>query len=129
MFADDLIEDGSLNSDQDGFRFGARLNWYRALPLSSIDLTLRVDGEQVDRGAISFVFDGEAYALTDLPARHDRMWFVADSAEVRVARPGGLGPGPHELSLSIASRIPYIPTRPPDVLVQEDTCTKTLTPA
>src|SRR3712207_2466009 len=106
MFADRLIEDGSLRSDNDGFGFGARLNWYRALPLSSIGLTLRVDGEQVDPASITFVVDGESHALPDLPRRHDRMWFVADSAEVRVARPGGLEPGQHEISLSIASRIP-----------------------
>jgi len=126
MFAKHLIEDGSLTSDEAGFGFAVRLNWYRALPLSSIGLTVSVDGERVAPGAITFAVDGERFAHEELPRVHDRMWFVADSAEVGVERPGGLAPGAHELRVSIASRIPYIPTRPPDVLVQEDSCTKTL---
>jgi hypothetical protein len=124
MCKDDLIQDGSLTTDESGFGFGARLNWYRALPLSSIRLTIEVDGERVDEVAITFTLDGETYRHAELPSRDDRMWFVTDAARVRVDRPGGLAPGPHELALSIAARIPYLPTRPPDVLVQEDTCRK-----
>ena len=30
MFADDLIEDGSFTSDDAGYGFAVRLNWYRA---------------------------------------------------------------------------------------------------
>lgn len=124
MFKNDLIRDGSLATDDTSFSFDARLNWYRALPLSSIQLGIVVDGERVDDDAITFTLDGESHRHAELPSRDDRMWFVVDPARVRVERPGGLAPGPHELTLSIASRIPYIPTRPPDVLVQEDTCTK-----
>lgn len=127
MFKDDLIQDGSLTSDDSGFGFGARLNWYRALPLSSISLTIELDGERIDDDAITFSVDGATYAHGELPLRDDRMWFIADPALVRVERPGGLATGTHELSLSIASRIPYIPTRAPEVLVQEDTCRKTVT--
>jgi hypothetical protein len=54
------------------------------------------------------------------------MWFVADSAEIGVEPPGGLGPGPHEVRVTLSSRIPYIPTRGTEVLLQEDTCTKAL---
>lgn len=126
MFENHLIEDGSLTTDGHGFGFMLRLNWYRALPLSSIDLAVCVDGEQVDGADVTFAVDGETYALADLPTRHDRMWFVADPAEIRARRDGGLAPGAHELSVTLRSRIPYIPTRGTDVLLQEDTCTKTV---
>ena len=126
MFKDDLIRDGSFHADDAGFEFDARLNWYRALPLSSIRLTIEVDGERVDGDSVTFALDGETYRHDELPSRDDRMWFVTDAARVRVERPGGLAPGSHELALSIAARIPYLPTRPPDVLVQEDTCRKTV---
>ena len=120
MLKNDLIRDDSLRTDDSGFSFDARLNWYRALPLSSIRLTVEVDGTPVDDDAITFCDDGETYRHAELASRDDRMWFVADSARGRGERPGGIAPGQHELSLSIASRIPYIPTRPPEVLVQED---------
>lgn len=128
MFANELIEDGSLRTDERGFRFAARLNWYRALPLSSIEMTLSLDDEPVDPAAITFTVDGESYRLAELADRDDRMWYILDGADVHVDRPEGLTPGPHELSLTIGSRIPYIPiaARPPDVLVQEDTCVKTM---
>ena len=127
MFKNHLIQDGSISSDPAGFGFGARLNWYRALPLSSIRLAIEIDGELVEGEAVTFTVDGETFSHAELLSRDDRMWFVRDTARVRVERPGGLAPGSHELTLSIASRIPYIPTRAPDVLVQEDTCTKTVT--
>lgn len=126
MFENHLIEDGSLQSEADGFAFALRLNWYRALPLSSIDLGVRVDGEDVNSDAISFSVDGSRYDLAELPDRHDRMWFVTDSADIHVVWPGGLASGPHELAVTLRSRIPYIPTRGTEVLVQEDTCRKTL---
>jgi hypothetical protein len=126
VFENHLIEDGSLTSDANGFAFALRINWYRALPLSSVGLTVRVDGEAVEPGAVTFAVDGNRYRLDELPEHFDRMWFVTDSAGVHVARPGGLESGPHELSVTLSSRIPYIPTRGADVLLQEDTCTKTL---
>ena len=100
MFKDDLIEDGSLSDDDAGFSFGARLNWYRALPLSSIGLRIAVDGEPVDGEDVTFTVDGETYRHDELPARDDRMWFVADTAaRSGSTRPGGLAPGQHELML------------------------------
>jgi hypothetical protein len=129
MFENHLIEDGSLTSDANGFAFALRINWYRALPLSSVGLTVRVDGESVDPGAITFAVDGDRYRLGELSEHYDRMWFVTDSAGVHVERPGGLEPGPHELVVRLSSRIPYIPTRDTDVLLQVDTCVKTLAAA
>ena len=92
-------------------------------------LAVSVDGETVDPGAITFAVDGNRYPLAELSEQYDRMWFVTDSADVHVARPGGLPPGPHELSVTLTSRIPYIPTRGTDVLLQTDTCTKTMAAA
>ena len=126
MFEHHLIQDGSLTSDANGFAFALRINWYRALPLSSIGLRIRVDGDEVDPSAVTFAVDGDRYRLTELPERYDRMWFVTDAAGVHVGRPGGLPPGAHEVSVTLRSRIPYIPTRGTDVLVQADTCTKTM---
>jgi hypothetical protein len=48
----------------------------------------------VTTGAITFAVDADRYSLDELPRRHDRMWFVAASADVWVDRQGGLAPGP-----------------------------------
>ncbi len=127
MFEDRLIEDGSVVSDDEGYGFELRLNWYRALPLSAVQkLEIRVDGELVDPGAVTFAVDGVPRRLEELPARWNDWWFVADSAEVRVRREGGLGPGSHELEVTLANRIPYLPTRGTEVTVTQDTCRRTV---
>ena len=126
MFEQHLIEEGSLSTDANGYAFALRLNWYRALPLSSVGLKLRVDGEDVEQDAVTFSLDGNRYRLDELPANYESMWFVTACAGIHVDRPGGLGPGPHEVRATLTSRIPYIPTRGTDVLLQSDTCTKTL---
>ena len=127
MFANSLIDDDSFASDPDGFRFDLRLNWYRGLPLSSVArLEVRVDGEPVDPRAILFTVDGVTRRLAALPELDDEWWFVADPAEIRVARAGGLAPGAHELEVTLGTRIPYIVIRDADVLTEENTCRKSV---
>jgi len=68
MLTDQVIGDGSLKSDGDGFRFDLRMPWYRALPLSSLErLEVRVDGEPVPSEELRLSLGGTTYALSDLP--------------------------------------------------------------
>ena len=127
MLTDQVIRDGSLRADRDGFTFDLRMPWYRALPLSSLEgLELRVDGEPVPSEELRLALGGKTYALSDLPPLHDEWWYVADPAEVRAPRPGGLPPGEHELDVTIALRIPYI-VESGHPLVMRERCVKTQT--
>lgn len=127
MFARTLIESDTFQCDAEGFAFCIRLNWYRALPLSSVGLEVRVDGAPVDKEAITFTIDGHEYGSTELAQQYDRYWFVTDAAGVRVVHPEGLERGAHELSVTLQTRIPYIPTRGTDVLLEENTCVSMVT--
>jgi Domain of unknown function (DUF6379) len=127
MLTDQVIRDGSLRGDDDGFTFDLRMPWYRALPLACVEgLEVRIDGEEVPREELRLTLDGTTYALADLPPLHDEWWYVADPAEVRVPRPGGLAPGSHELDVTIALRIPYI-VESGNPLVMRERCVKTQT--
>jgi hypothetical protein len=127
MLTDQVIRDGSLRGDDDGFTFDLRMPWYRALPLACVEgLELRIDGEEVPREELRLTLDGTTYALADLPPLHDEWWYVADPAEVRAPRPGGLAPGSHELDVTIALRIPYI-VESGNPLVMRERCVKTQT--
>jgi hypothetical protein len=129
MFENRLIEDGSLWADQDGFTFGLRLNWYRALPLSSVaQLDIEIDGTAIQPHAVTFITeDGDAHGLEALADHPDDWWFVTDTARIRVDHPGGLEPGKHDLAVTLGTRIPYVVLRPPDVLVIVESCHKQLT--
>jgi Domain of unknown function (DUF6379)/Xylose isomerase-like TIM barrel len=127
MLTEQVIRDGSLRSDPNGFTFDLRLPWYRALTLSSVEgLEVRLNGESVASESLRLSLDGKTYALRDLPPLHDHWWYVADPAEVRVPRPGGLAPGEHELDVTIAVRIPYI-VESGHPLVMRERCVKTQT--
>jgi hypothetical protein len=109
MLTEQVISDGSLRADGDGFSFDLRMPWYRALPLSCVEgLEVRIDGELVPSDELRLSLGGKTYGVGDLPPLFDEWWYVADPAEVRAPKAGGLPPGEHELDVTIALRIPYI---------------------
>jgi hypothetical protein len=124
MLTDQVIRDGSLRSADEGFTFDLRMPWYRSLPLSSLEgLDVSIDGEAVPSDELRLSLDGKTYSLADLPPLYDEWWYVADAAEVRAPRPGGLAAGDHELDVTIALRIPYI-VESGHPLVMRERCVK-----
>jgi len=125
VLTDQVIADDSLRPDDDGFTFGLRMPWYRALPLSSLEgLDVRIDGEAVPSDELRLKLGGRTYVLSDLPPLYDEWWYVADAAEVRAPKGGGLRAGDHELDVTIALRIPYI-VESGHPLVMRERCVKT----
>ena len=50
-----LIREDSLRVVEDGYAFDVRLNWYRSLPLSSVDIvSVKLDGETISIDQIAF---------------------------------------------------------------------------
>lgn len=126
MLTEQVIADGSLRSEADGFTFDLRMPWYRALPLSSLEgLDVTIDGQSVPSQELRVTYGGTTYALSDLPPLYDEWWYVADPAEVRAPKAGGLPAGEHELDVTIAVRIPYI-VESGHPLVMRERCVKTL---
>jgi hypothetical protein len=108
-----MLDCDALRAGDDGFELDVHLNWYRSLPLSSVQtVELAVNGQAVPRDAITFVVNGHAYALDELPARWDETWFVLDPATLRVERPLVRTGERVEVSLRLGSRIPYILVAP-----------------
>jgi hypothetical protein len=125
VLTEQVIADDSLRGDGEGFVFDLRIPWYRALPLSSLeDLEVRIDGEALPSEQLQLSLGGRTYALADLPPLYDEWWYVADAAEVRAPKPGGLRAGDHELDVTIALRIPYI-VESGHPLVMRERCVKT----
>jgi hypothetical protein len=127
MLTDQVIRDGSLSTDGDGFSFDLRMPWYRALPLSCLEgLEVRIDGELVPSDRLRLSLGGRTYGLSELPPLHDEWWYVADPARVRAPKAGGLARGDHELDVMIALRIPYI-VESGHPLVMRERCVKAQT--
>jgi hypothetical protein len=126
VLTDQVIADHSLRAVEGGFQFDVRLPWYRALPVACVEgLDVVIDGDAVPAEALEIELNGEAYALADLPPRHEDWWCVADAAPVTVPLTGGLGAGEHTLEATIHVRIPYI-IESGVPLVMREHCVKTM---
>ena len=75
------------------------------------DVEVEVDGEAVPAGDIRFSADGGEhwFTLAEMETVTFFRWEYEDEATVRVLRPGGLGPGEHEVLLRVSVRVAYIP--------------------
>jgi hypothetical protein len=104
-----MVDDDALRAADDGFELDVHLNWYRSLPLSSLEtVELTVNGEAVGRDAITFVVNGGEHSLDELTERWDEMWFVLDAATLRVSRPLVRTGEQADISVRLGNRIPYI---------------------
>jgi hypothetical protein len=109
-----MLDADALRSAADGFELDIRLNWYRSLPLSSVQtIELTVDGEAIPRDDIAFVLNDREYGLDELGSHWEELWFVLDAATLRVRHRPALEAGrPADVRLRLGSRIPYIQTAP-----------------
>ena len=124
-----LIEDNSLMVLHDGFMVGVRLNWYRSLPVSSVEtVNLSVDGEKIPPDQITFEINDHHYRLEELEDLVEEFWFVQDSARLYVHQPGRIAVGEsHTVHAKIALRYPYISIGPGKFLTKATHCTLTMT--
>jgi Domain of unknown function (DUF6379) len=111
-----MLDDDGLRAVDAGFELDVHLNWYRSLPLSSVQtVELTVNAETIPREEIAFVVNGSEYALDELAERWEEMWFVLDPATLRVRRRLVRSGETAEVGITLGTRIPYIlvgPDRP-----------------
>lgn len=124
-----LIRDHSLRELEDGFTFDVRLNWYRSLPLSSVNiLEVKVDGKPVPVDQICFKINDHSYTQAELLEKHDEFWFVQDSAGIHIFQPGIVKKGEtHTIEAQISLRFPYMQIGPEKFLTNVTRCTVTQT--
>ena len=105
-----MLDDRSLRAGDDGFELDVYLNWYRALPLSSVKtVEVTIDGERIAREDITFVLDEREYELDDLPNHWAEYWFVLDPGTLRVRRGPKVQAGQQaDVTVRLGNRIPYI---------------------
>jgi hypothetical protein len=124
-----IIQDDSLRVVEDGYEIQVRLNWYRSLPISSVEtLRLSLDGEPVQPNQILFEINNHQYRLEELSEQIEEFWFVQDSAHLHVRQPGKVAAGEaYTIEAEIALRFPYIQIGPDRFLTNISHCTETQT--
>ncbi|MHC6594615.1 C-glycoside deglycosidase beta subunit domain-containing protein [Arthrobacter sp. C152] len=109
-----LIDESSLRAHPDGLAVALTLPWYRSLWLSSVSsLQLTLDGQEIPAADLSFELAGARYALEDLPAQSETLWYLQEHPLliVRLSRPAALGEA-HTVHLIGELRLPYMQIAP-----------------
>ena len=112
IFTESSLANVEVDGETIGFEMRTRIPYYRGIPLSMVhDVEVEVDGEPVPAGDIRFSADGGEhwFTLAEMETVTFFRWEYEDEATVRVLRPGGLGPGEHEVLLRVSVRVAYIP--------------------
>ena len=105
-----LLSDAGLSSGPAGLEIKVRLPWYRALPLSVVEVaSLAIDGKAVPADGLRLEINGKSFRLNELPEQIGEFWFVLDAAVVRIPdRQVGVGEL-HTVDLQLNLYPPYIP--------------------
>jgi hypothetical protein len=107
IFSRSLVERARL--DGAALTLDLRLNWYRALPLSCVEqLAVTLDGTEVDLGNAALELAGRRHSVRELAAADGTWWHVADAAVLTVPLESAPADGPHDVTLTIGTRIPYL---------------------
>lgn len=105
-----LLDDASLRTHPDGLALALTLPWYRSLWLSSVSsLRLTVDGQDIPAGNLSLELGGVRYALPDLPAQSETLWYLQEHPLLiaTTESPVALGEQ-HTVRLIGELRLPYM---------------------
>lgn len=109
-----LLDDASLRSHPEGLALALTLPWYRSLWLSSVSsLRLTVDGQEIPAGDLTLELGGIRYALPDLPAQSETLWFLQEHPLLiaKTESPVALGEQ-HTIQLTGELRLPYMQIAP-----------------
>lgn len=112
-FEDRVIrEDGfyniALNGRIVGFNLDLRINYYRGLPLSSVQkIKLFVDGKEISSDLMLFNLNGKFFTIEQLPKLYAEYWGIKQAAHLRVYN-GGLTEGVHDVDINIEYKSPYM---------------------
>lgn len=101
-----------LNGKQVGFNLDLRINYYRGLPLSSVQkLEVTVDGEKIPEYLMLFQLNEKCFTIKELPKLYREYWGIKTPAHLRIFN-YGLEPGEHDVSVRLEFKSPYMEFAP-----------------
>lgn len=124
-----VLRDNPLSIVSDGYDLDVHLAWYRSLPLSCVEqLKVSINGHEVSLDNIYLLHNGKRVPFAALQEMTEEWWFVQDALRFHLNVTPDLSIGSEvELSVSLATRIPYIIIGPNFPLVQRTDVSKKVT--
>jgi sugar phosphate isomerase/epimerase len=109
-----LLDDSSLRTHPEGLALALTLPWYRSLWLSSVStLRLTVNGQDVPAEDLFLELGGVRYALADLPAQSQTLWYLQEHPLLIARRDNTVSLGARvRVRLIGELRLPYMQIAP-----------------
>jgi hypothetical protein len=116
----------AINGKTTGFTLDLRLNYYRGLHVSCVELLeLYIDGKQVPENLMCFIINEKKFQIDKLKHLFAEFWGLRTLARLEVYN-GGLSPGEHEVKLVLHLRNPYMRFGPGVFGAIDGSCRKTM---
>jgi hypothetical protein len=110
MLANAVLSDNGLRAAPGGLEVDIRLPWYRALPLSVVEIgEVRINGDLIPPAAITLRVNGKNFRLDQLETLTNEVWFVLDSAYLQFDYPKAARGTEYVVEVTVLLRPPYIP--------------------
>lgn len=109
-----LLDKSSLRTHPEGLALALTLPWYRSLWLSAVSsLRLTVDGQDIPAEDLSLELGGVRYALPDLPAQSETLWYLQEHPLLIAKRDNPVSLG-EKLRIQLIGelRLPYMQIAP-----------------
>ena len=116
-----------LNGKEAGFNLDLRLNYYRGLPLSSVEtLELTIDGKKIPETNMFAELNGKVFSIGHLKELFMEYWGIKSVMHLRVYN-YNLAPGAHDVELTLLLRRPYMMFGPGEHGAIDSSASKQLT--
>lgn len=107
--ANRLIGTEGIFATEGGIALELRLPWYRSLPLSTVEVDqVEFDGAKIDSKRVAFMLEGKSYALAELEEQVGHVWYVLDSAYLKIEGLAAAIGSEHVVAVTLNLYPPYI---------------------
>jgi hypothetical protein len=104
-----ILKDDALEATEKGFQLKFQSHWYRALPLSCMDFSLKLNGEEIDKNQIKIKVNGNEYTYDQLPELDKEWLFILDKGILEIPTEKPLEKGQkYDIEFKYDLYIPYI---------------------
>jgi Domain of unknown function (DUF6379) len=104
-----ILKENALKATEQGFELQFQSHWYRSLPLSCMDFSVKINNELVENKAISITANGNRYTYSEMPELDNEWLFILEKATIEIpfSKPSKVG-GRYEIEFKLDLYIPYI---------------------
>jgi hypothetical protein len=102
-----ILKEDALEATENGFQLKFQSHWYRALPLSCMDFSLKIDGQEIEKSQFKIKANGNQYSYDELPELDKEWLFILDRGILEVAQPIEKGKV-YDIEFKYDLHIPYI---------------------